>query len=195
MNPIDIASARPHVRCATLAVLALVALAACDTAPAPEPKSLLPMPLPMEPDTTTFEEQGAPATDVSLTADAQPEEAEDDGDPYAYPAWKGFDLDCADVGHTVKVTGGDPHRLDKDGGAVLLRGDYDAGDFRLPLGLFGLLVRVLRGGEVAGDRREHVVRVVAQCLDVHHPARGRARARERLPLREDRLTVREDELR
>jgi hypothetical protein len=107
-----------------MAALALVALAACDSVPASQPKSLLSTPLPMEPDTTTFEpmELNAPAVvtpepaaDLSLAEDAPSEEAETDGDPYAYPGWNGVDLDCADVGHTVKVTGSDPHRLDRDG--------------------------------------------------------------------------------
>ncbi len=124
MNPDDASTGRRGVRRGTMAVLALAVLAACDSVPASEPKSLLPMPLPIEPDTTTFEpmELGAPlvstpelAAGASLAEDAQPEEAEDDGDPYAYPAWNGIDLDCADVRRTVKVTGSDPHRLDRDG--------------------------------------------------------------------------------
>ena len=36
-------------------------------------------------------------------------------DPYAYPAYEGYDLDCADVGRPVRVDGDDPHRLDRDG--------------------------------------------------------------------------------
>jgi hypothetical protein len=58
-----------------------------------------------------------PAEEVSVAADPEPEEEEEEEDssPYAYPAWNGYDLDCADVGHTVKVTGADPHRLDRDG--------------------------------------------------------------------------------
>jgi hypothetical protein len=35
-----------------------------------------------------------------------------------YPAWNGEDLDCADVGHPVRVTGPDPHRLDPDDDGV-----------------------------------------------------------------------------
>jgi hypothetical protein len=35
-----------------------------------------------------------------------------------YPAWYGVDLDCRDVGHAVRVTGPDPHGLDKDGDGV-----------------------------------------------------------------------------
>lgn len=107
------------VRGGALAVLALVVLAACEDAPASRPASLLSTPLPVEPDTTTFEpmELGPPpvTADVSLADDAEPEEDEDDGSHHAYPAWNGYDLDCADVGHTVKVTGDDPHRLDRDG--------------------------------------------------------------------------------
>ncbi len=54
------------------------------------------------------------AADTSFAAAVEPQEEEDDGDPYAYPAWNGIDLDCPDVGRTVKVTGADPHRLDRD---------------------------------------------------------------------------------
>ncbi|HEX2076919.1 MAG TPA: excalibur calcium-binding domain-containing protein [Longimicrobium sp.] len=36
----------------------------------------------------------------------------------AYPAWNGRDLDCPDVGGPVRVTGADPHRLDRDGDGV-----------------------------------------------------------------------------
>jgi hypothetical protein len=61
-------------------------------------------------------ELGAPPASTpeptSSAEDAHPEP--DDRDPYAYPAWNGIDLDCADVGHRVKVTGDDPHRLDRD---------------------------------------------------------------------------------
>lgn len=104
------------------AALVLVALAACERAPEPQRAFLLSTPLPAEPDTATFEpmELGAPvstpepAAELSLVEDPGPTE-EDGSDPYAYPAWKGFDLDCADVGHRVKVTGADPHRLDRDG--------------------------------------------------------------------------------
>ncbi|HLL81087.1 MAG TPA: hypothetical protein VK420_00495 [Longimicrobium sp.] len=101
-------------------VLTLVLLAACEPAPASQPATLLSKPLPAEPDTATFEpmELGAPPASTpeptSSAEDAQPEE-EDDGDLYAYPAWNGVDLDCPDVGHSVKVTGDDPHRLDRDG--------------------------------------------------------------------------------
>lgn len=104
-----------------LAALALMVLAACEDAPAARPASLLSTPLHIEGDTTTFEpmELGAPVSTpepaVAVTLVDEPEEKEDDSDPYAYPAWKGFDLDCADVGHSVKVTGSDPHRLDRDG--------------------------------------------------------------------------------
>ncbi|HEY0017755.1 MAG TPA: excalibur calcium-binding domain-containing protein [Longimicrobium sp.] len=35
-----------------------------------------------------------------------------------YPAWNGYDLDCPDVGHPVRVPGRDPHRLDRDGDGV-----------------------------------------------------------------------------
>lgn len=121
MNPYDSVSAGRTARCGALAALALVVLAACEPAPAARPATLFSTPLPIEPDTTTFEpmELSAPvsapepADDVSL-AD-EPDEEEDDGNAHAYPAWNGIDLDCADVGHTVKVTGSDPHRLDRDG--------------------------------------------------------------------------------
>jgi hypothetical protein len=33
----------------------------------------------------------------------------------AYPEYDGEDLDCADVGHPVRVSGADPHSLDADG--------------------------------------------------------------------------------
>jgi hypothetical protein len=36
-------------------------------------------------------------------------------DANGYPAWVGVDLDCADVGHPVRVIGDDPHGLDRDG--------------------------------------------------------------------------------
>jgi hypothetical protein len=99
-------------------------LAACEPTPSSRPASLLSTPLPIEPDTTTFEpmELGSPpvstpepAAEVSPAVNAEPEEEEDASTPYAYPAWNGYDLDCPDVGHKVKVTGGDPHRLDRDG--------------------------------------------------------------------------------
>lgn len=32
----------------------------------------------------------------------------------AYPDYSGYDLNCADVGHQVRVPGSDPHRLDGD---------------------------------------------------------------------------------
>lgn len=35
-----------------------------------------------------------------------------------YPAWNGVDLDCRDVGHPVRVTGPDPHDLDRDGDGI-----------------------------------------------------------------------------
>jgi micrococcal nuclease len=35
-----------------------------------------------------------------------------------YPAWNGVDLDCNDIGHPVRVTGPDPHRLDNDGNGI-----------------------------------------------------------------------------
>jgi hypothetical protein len=35
-----------------------------------------------------------------------------------YPAWNGVDLDCPDIGHRVRVTGPDPHRLDQDGNGI-----------------------------------------------------------------------------
>lgn len=100
--------------------LLVVVLAACEPAPASQRASLVSTPLPTEPDTVSFEpmELGlppagtpAPAAHMGL-ANAEPQD--DEGGPYAYPAWKGYDLDCADVGRTVRVTGGDPHRLDRD---------------------------------------------------------------------------------
>ena len=33
----------------------------------------------------------------------------------AYPGPAGYDLDCADIGHQVRVTGADPYGLDGDG--------------------------------------------------------------------------------
>ncbi|HEY0153443.1 MAG TPA: hypothetical protein VGB92_15655 [Longimicrobium sp.] len=108
-----------------LALPLLVALAACDPEPVYQPASLLSTPLPIEHDTSTFVPMDGnppptstpePAEEVSVAADPEPEEEmEEDSSPYAYPAWNGYDLDCADVGHTVKVTGADPHRLDRDG--------------------------------------------------------------------------------
>ena len=35
-----------------------------------------------------------------------------------YPPWNGVDLDCSDIGHPVRVSGPDPHRLDKDGNGI-----------------------------------------------------------------------------
>jgi len=32
----------------------------------------------------------------------------------AYPDWHGYDLNCADIGHQVRVDGADPHGLDRD---------------------------------------------------------------------------------
>jgi hypothetical protein len=54
--------------------------------------------------------------------------------------------------------------------------------------------RRLRGREAAGDHPEHHSRVVAQRARVHQPARGRAAAREGLPLDQDLLAVRSDEV-
>lgn len=105
-----------------LALPLLLALVACDPEPVPQPASLLSAPLTIEHDTSTFvlmdgdpppASTPEPAAEVNRADDAGPEE-EEDSDPYAYPAWNGYDLDCADVGHTVKVTGADPHRLDRD---------------------------------------------------------------------------------
>lgn len=104
--------------------LALMVLAACDSVPESQPAALVSMPLTLEQDTAAFELMDAslppvstpePVADTSFTAAAEPDAEEDDSDPYAYPAWKGIDLDCADVRHKVKVTGDDPHRLDRDG--------------------------------------------------------------------------------
>jgi hypothetical protein len=52
-------------------------------------------------------------TTVRETGPADP--TEESADPHAYPAWNGVDLDCPDVGRRVRVTGSDPHRLDRDG--------------------------------------------------------------------------------
>jgi len=111
------------IRGGALAVPLLMVLAACEPEPASRPASLLSTPLPIEHDTSTFvlmdgepppASTPEPAEYVNLAA-AEPEGEEDDTSPYAYPAWNGYDLDCADVGHRVKVTGDDPHRLDRDG--------------------------------------------------------------------------------
>jgi hypothetical protein len=34
------------------------------------------------------------------------------------PPYSGRDLDCVDIGHRVRVSGDDPHRLDGDGDGV-----------------------------------------------------------------------------
>jgi hypothetical protein len=39
-------------------------------------------------------------------------------DNSGYPAYDGTDLDCADIGHEVPVSGADPHGLDADGDGV-----------------------------------------------------------------------------
>jgi len=104
--------------------LALLVLATCDSAPASQPAALLSTPLTLEQDTVGSEMMDTsltpantpePVADTSFANVVQVEEEGADADPYAYPAWNGIDLDCADVGHTVKVTGADPHRLDRDG--------------------------------------------------------------------------------
>jgi len=104
--------------------IALLALAACGPTPESQPAALLSMPLAVEQDTSAFVPMDTsltpastpePPAEPSSAAVAEAKEEEDDGSPYAYPAWNGYDLDCADVGHTVKVTGADPHRLDRDG--------------------------------------------------------------------------------
>lgn len=59
----------------------------------------------------TFEE--SPADHPPPAAAADP----DDG-LAPYPAWDGVDLDCRDVPRPVRVTGRDPHRLDRDGDGV-----------------------------------------------------------------------------
>jgi hypothetical protein len=58
-------------------------------------------------------------------AEVQPEEpfrepapVRDGGGLPPAPEWNGVDLDCADIGHPVAVTGGDPHGLDRDGDGV-----------------------------------------------------------------------------
>jgi hypothetical protein len=111
----------------TLAFSLIMVLAACDPEPVSQPASLLSAPLPIEHDTSAFvlmdgdptpASIAEPVADVSVASDPEPEPVEEeaeDSSPYAYPAWNGYDLDCADVGHRVKVTGDDPHRLDRDG--------------------------------------------------------------------------------
>ena len=115
---------RPAGWSGTLAAVALLVLAACEPAPASQPRSLLSTRLPIEPDTATIEPMElnpapvgtpAPAEDTSFAGNADEGDEEDDSSPYAYPAWEGYDLDCADVGHSVRVTGDDPHGLDRDG--------------------------------------------------------------------------------
>ena len=110
-----------------LALPLLMVLAACDPEPVSQPASLLSAPLPIEHDTSAFvlmdsdpqpTSTPAPDPDASVASEPEPEPEEEeveDSSPYAYPAWNGHDLDCADVGHRVKVTGDDPHRLDRDG--------------------------------------------------------------------------------
>lgn len=54
------------------------------------------------------------------SADPPPPAAASDPDDglAPYPAWDGVDLDCRDVGRPVRVTGRDPHRLDRDNDGV-----------------------------------------------------------------------------
>ncbi len=40
------------------------------------------------------------------------------GGDSGYPAYDGTDLDCADIGREVDVSGADPHGLDADGDGV-----------------------------------------------------------------------------
>jgi len=63
----------------------------------------------------------APAVPPSVLAD-EPQVAQADLEPeapeadaHAYPEWDGYDLDCPDVGRMVRVSGDDPHGLDRDG--------------------------------------------------------------------------------
>ncbi len=41
-----------------------------------------------------------------------------DSDSDGYPAYDGYDLDCADIGHPVEVDGSDRHGLDRDGDGI-----------------------------------------------------------------------------
>ena len=51
-----------------------------------------------------------PVPAVDLEPEPRPEV-----DAYGYPEWNGYDLDCPDVGRMVRVSGDDPHGLDRDG--------------------------------------------------------------------------------
>ena len=53
---------------------------------------------------------------------------------------------------------------------------------------------VLRGFEIRGDHRQHLVGMVAERRDVHRAAGWRECTGERFPLCEDRLTVSHDEI-
>jgi hypothetical protein len=55
---------------------------------------------------------------ASVPPPSPPLDAEPSGRLGEYPAWDGVDLDCKDVGHPVRVTGPDPHRLDQDGNGI-----------------------------------------------------------------------------
>lgn len=56
-----------------------------------------------------------PTPVMEVEPEAPPAEPEESPDPHAYPEWNGYDLDCPDVGRLVRVTGSDPHGLDRDG--------------------------------------------------------------------------------
>jgi hypothetical protein len=62
--------------------------------------------------------EGVPA-DEQQVAQAEParelEPEPLEADAHAYPEWNGYDLDCPDVGRMVRVSGDDPHGLDRDG--------------------------------------------------------------------------------
>lgn len=62
----------------------------------------------------------------------------------------GPDLDCADIGHQVRVDGADPHRLDADGDG--LGCEFEGKQFGW-LGVLGL-VGAGTGGVMAYSRRD-----------------------------------------
>lgn len=77
-----------------------------------DPPALPPTPPPPVADWSEPQPPDAPV------AETEPITDEVDGGLAPYPAWNGYDLDCPDVGHPVRVDGPDPHRLDGDGDGI-----------------------------------------------------------------------------
>lgn len=102
------------------AILGLVIAAGVIGRRLPEPADASPAPLPayQAPATPASDPAPQPLSALGSELSSQPSHPLPDPPPDdglgEYPEWTGYDLDCPDVGHPVRVTGADPHRLDRD---------------------------------------------------------------------------------